>query len=84
MTTVVLADDQRVVREGLATLLGLLPGIEVVGYPSLSDALVTALSTNAVVANLPELSPALAAGAVGVPVKLGELSGAAPVTCATA
>lgn len=31
MTTVVLADDQRVVREGLATLLGLLPEIEVVG-----------------------------------------------------
>jgi DNA-binding NarL/FixJ family response regulator len=28
---VVLADDQRVVREGLATLLSLLPGIEVVG-----------------------------------------------------
>ena len=25
------ADDQRVVREGLAMLLGLLPGIEVVG-----------------------------------------------------
>jgi DNA-binding NarL/FixJ family response regulator len=34
MTTVVLADDQRVVREGLATLLGLLPGIEVVGTAS--------------------------------------------------
>jgi len=31
VTTVVLADDQRVVREGLATLLGLLPEIEVVG-----------------------------------------------------
>ena len=28
---VLLADDQRVVREGLALLLGLLPGIEVVG-----------------------------------------------------
>jgi DNA-binding NarL/FixJ family response regulator len=28
---VVLADDQTVVREGLATLLGLLPGVEVVG-----------------------------------------------------
>jgi DNA-binding NarL/FixJ family response regulator len=34
MTTVVLADDQRVVREGLATLLGLLPEIEVVGTAS--------------------------------------------------
>jgi DNA-binding NarL/FixJ family response regulator len=31
LTTVVLADDQRVVREGLATLLGLLPDIDVVG-----------------------------------------------------
>jgi DNA-binding NarL/FixJ family response regulator len=29
-TRVLVADDQRVVREGLATLLGLLPGIEVV------------------------------------------------------
>jgi DNA-binding NarL/FixJ family response regulator len=28
---VLVADDQRVVREGLATLLGLLPGVEVVG-----------------------------------------------------
>jgi DNA-binding NarL/FixJ family response regulator len=28
---VLVADDQRVVREGLATILGLLPGIEVVG-----------------------------------------------------
>ncbi|GAA2875440.1 response regulator transcription factor [Pseudonocardia halophobica] len=28
---VVLADDQRIVRDGLVTLLGLLPGIEVVG-----------------------------------------------------
>jgi DNA-binding NarL/FixJ family response regulator len=34
LTTVVLADDQRVVRDGLATLLGLLPGIEVVGTAS--------------------------------------------------
>ena len=34
MTTVVLADDQRIVREGLATLLGLLPGIDVVGTAS--------------------------------------------------
>lgn len=34
MTTVALADDQRVVREGLATLLGLLPGIEVLGTAS--------------------------------------------------
>jgi len=34
MTTVVLADDQRVVREGLATLLGLLPEIEVLGTAS--------------------------------------------------
>jgi DNA-binding NarL/FixJ family response regulator len=34
MTTVVLADDQRVVREGLASLLSLLPGIEVLGAAS--------------------------------------------------
>jgi DNA-binding NarL/FixJ family response regulator len=34
VTTVVLADDQRVVREGLASLLGLLPGIEVLGTAS--------------------------------------------------
>jgi DNA-binding NarL/FixJ family response regulator len=31
VTRVLVADDQRVVREGLATLLGLLPAIEVVG-----------------------------------------------------
>jgi DNA-binding NarL/FixJ family response regulator len=34
VTTVVLADDQRVVREGLASLLGLLPNIEVLGTAS--------------------------------------------------
>lgn len=34
VTTVVLADDQRVVREGLAILLGLLPDIEVLGTAS--------------------------------------------------
>jgi DNA-binding NarL/FixJ family response regulator len=34
MTTVVLADDQRVVREGLASLLSLLPDIEVLGTAS--------------------------------------------------
>jgi DNA-binding NarL/FixJ family response regulator len=33
-TRVLVADDQRVVREGLATLLALLPGIEVVGAAS--------------------------------------------------
>jgi DNA-binding NarL/FixJ family response regulator len=35
--SVVIADDQRVVREGLATLLGLLEGIEVVGTASDGD-----------------------------------------------
>jgi len=34
---VLLADDQRVVREGLGTLLGLLPDIEVVGMASDGD-----------------------------------------------
>jgi DNA-binding NarL/FixJ family response regulator len=34
LTTVVLADDQRVVREGLASLLGLLPDINVLGTAS--------------------------------------------------
>jgi DNA-binding NarL/FixJ family response regulator len=34
---VLLADDQRVVREGLAMLLGLLPGIEVVGTAADGD-----------------------------------------------
>jgi len=34
VTTVVLADDQRIVREGLATLLGLLPDVEVLGTAS--------------------------------------------------
>jgi DNA-binding NarL/FixJ family response regulator len=32
--TVILADDQRVVREGLALVLGLMPGVEVVGAAS--------------------------------------------------
>ena len=30
-TTVVIADDQRVVREGLSMVLGLMPGVEIVG-----------------------------------------------------
>jgi DNA-binding NarL/FixJ family response regulator len=30
-TTVLIADDQRVVREGLAMVLGLMPGVEIVG-----------------------------------------------------
>ncbi|WP_374111611.1 hypothetical protein [Pseudonocardia sp. ICBG1142] len=34
---VVLADDQRIVRDGLATVLGLLDGIEVVGTASGGD-----------------------------------------------
>jgi DNA-binding NarL/FixJ family response regulator len=38
---VVIADDQRVVREGLALLLGLLPDIEVVGTAADGEAVVT-------------------------------------------
>ncbi len=34
---VLVADDQRVVREGLAMVLGLLPGIEVVGSAADGD-----------------------------------------------
>ena len=34
---VLIADDQRVVREGLALVLGLLPGVEVVGFASDGD-----------------------------------------------
>ena len=34
---VLVADDQRVVREGLATLLGLLAGVEVVGTAADGD-----------------------------------------------
>jgi len=33
-TRVLIADDQRVVREGLALLIGLLPGLEVIGMAS--------------------------------------------------
>jgi DNA-binding NarL/FixJ family response regulator len=40
-TRVLVADDQRVVREGLAMLLGLLPGIEVVGVASDGEAVLT-------------------------------------------
>ena len=55
MTTVVLADDQRVVREGLATLLGLLPDIEVLGTASDGEeaiALVERLSPDVVLMDL--------------------------------
>jgi DNA-binding NarL/FixJ family response regulator len=37
LTSVLVADDQRVVRDGLATLLSLLPGIEVVGAAADGD-----------------------------------------------
>jgi len=40
MIRVLLADDQRVVREGLATLLGLLDGVEVVGAAADGDEVV--------------------------------------------
>ncbi|HEX8930739.1 MAG TPA: response regulator transcription factor, partial [Actinomycetota bacterium] len=38
---VLIADDQRVVREGLAMLLGLLPGVEVVGAAADGEQAVT-------------------------------------------
>jgi DNA-binding NarL/FixJ family response regulator len=37
MTRVLIADDQTLIREGLSTLLGLLPGIEVVGVAADGD-----------------------------------------------
>lgn len=37
MVRVLVADDQRIVREGLGTLLGLLPGVEVVGTAADGD-----------------------------------------------
>jgi DNA-binding NarL/FixJ family response regulator len=53
---VLVADDQRVVREGLVMLLGLLPGIEVVGAAADGEqavALATELRPHAVLMDLP-------------------------------
>jgi DNA-binding NarL/FixJ family response regulator len=55
LTSVVLADDQRVVREGLATLLGLIPGIDVVGTAADGEeaiGLVVALAPDVVLMDL--------------------------------
>ncbi|MEX3972267.1 hypothetical protein [Paraburkholderia caribensis] len=52
------------------------------GAPPAVTAL-TAVETNAVVASCVVLVPAVAVGAVGVPVNAGDASGAAPVTFAT-
>ncbi|TCK20489.1 response regulator [Pseudonocardia endophytica] len=52
---VVLADDQRIVRDGLATVLGLLPDIEVVGTASGGDqavALVAELAPDVLLTDL--------------------------------
>jgi DNA-binding NarL/FixJ family response regulator len=52
---VLVADDQRVVREGLVTILGLLPGIEVVGAAADGDeavALAVELSAEVVLMDL--------------------------------
>ena len=52
---VVLADDQRIVRDGLATVLGLLPGIAVVGTASGGDeavALVAELAPDVLLTDL--------------------------------
>ncbi|MEO6956901.1 MAG: response regulator transcription factor [Antricoccus sp.] len=37
MTTVVIADDQTVVREGLRSMLSMLPGIEVLGVAASAE-----------------------------------------------
>jgi DNA-binding NarL/FixJ family response regulator len=52
---VLVADDQRVVREGLVMLLGLLPGVEVVGAAADGEqavALATELRPDAVLMDL--------------------------------
>lgn len=52
---VVLADDQRIVRDGMATVLGLLPGIEVVGTAAGGDdavALVAELAPDVLLTDL--------------------------------
>jgi hypothetical protein len=63
--------------------LMLLPPCEKVSQGIAVELAGKALCTNAVVASFVELSPALAVGPAGVPVKVGEARGAAPVTCPT-
>lgn len=47
MIRVIVADDQRVVRDGIAAMLGLFDGIEVVGVAASGEELVTLASTHA-------------------------------------
>ena len=54
-----------------------------VKFALVAFAVVIAPVTNSVVAIWVELFPAVAVGANGVPVKLGDAKGAAPVTSAT-
>jgi hypothetical protein len=61
----------------------LLPPCENVSHGIVVEFAGSALSTNAVVASLVELSPGFAVGAEGVPLNVGDASGAAPVTCPT-
>ncbi len=58
---VLVADDQRVVREGLGTLLGLIDGIEVVGTAADGDeAVALAVLTRPDVATSPKTSAPMA------------------------
>jgi hypothetical protein len=63
--------------------LMLLPPCEKVSHGMAVEFAGNALCTNAVVASFVELSPAVGVGPEGVPVKVGDANGAAPVICVT-
>ena len=61
--SVIVADDQAVVREGIVMLLGLLPGIEVVGAARDGEeavALVARLAPDVVLAGIPVVGMCMA------------------------
>jgi hypothetical protein len=64
----------------LVEKLILLPPCEKVSHGIDVEFAGTAFATNAVVASFVELSPEAGVGPAGAPVKVGEASGAAPVT----